>query len=44
MHVLGAPTFHVGESGVPVVAWFGVPASATVMVFGEVAAMGPAVI
>ena len=42
--MLGAPSFHVGESGVPVVAWFGVPASATVMIFWEVAAVGPAVI
>ncbi len=44
MHVLGASSFHVGQSGVPVVAWFGVPAGATIMVFWEVAAMGPAVV
>ena len=44
VHVWGAPSFHVGESGIPVVARFGVLASATVMVFGEVAAVGLAVI
>ena len=42
--MLGAPSFHVGESGVPVVARFGVLASATVMVGVEITAMGPAVI
>ena len=44
MHVLGTSTFHVGQSGIPVVAWFGVLASATVKIVVEITAMGPAVI
>ena len=44
MHVLGNSSFYVSQSGVLLVAWFGVLASTTVVIVVEITAMSPAVI
>ena len=44
MHVLGASSFHVGQSGVPLVSGFRVLASAAIVIVLEITAMSPAVV
>ena len=44
MHVLGASSFHVGQSGVPLVSGFRVLASAAIVIVVEVTAVRPAVV